>query len=130
ASKYFLRQGFSYQGHSDKEGNFYQYLMSREEGNEVFTSWMKRDMPYTSPLFQNEIIGRFGKAAQKTVSSAIPTTNYAIIVDGTRDVAGVEQKCICVRYVDKNPRLVEVFLGLRTPPNTKGATIAKPLWLS
>lgn len=50
---------------------------------------MKQNMKYTSPLLQNEIIGRFEKAFQKTLSHAIPTTNYAIIVNGSWDVAGV-----------------------------------------
>ncbi|KAG0444790.1 hypothetical protein HPB47_013375, partial [Ixodes persulcatus] len=100
ASKYLLRQGLSFRGRSDKEGNFYQYLMSREEDNKGFTTWMK---------LQNEIIGRFGKGVHKTLSSAIPTTNYAITVDGTRVVAGVEQESVCVRYVDENLRPVEVL---------------------
>lgn len=125
ASKFLLRQGLPFRGHSEKEGNFYQYLVSREEDNEEFTTWMKRNTTYTSPLLQNEMIELFGKAVQKTLSSAIPTTNYAIIVDGTRDVAGVEQQSICVRYVDEHLRPTEVFLGLCTPPNTKGATIAE-----
>ncbi|KAH7956003.1 hypothetical protein HPB52_005516 [Rhipicephalus sanguineus] len=125
ASKYLLRQGLPFCGHSEKERNFYQYLVSREEDNEEFTTWMKRNTTYTSPLLQNEMIELFGKAVQKTLSSAIPTTNYAIIVDGRRDVAGVEQQSICVRYVDEHLRPTEAFLGLCTPPNTKGATIAE-----
>lgn len=101
--------------------------MSREEDNAEFTAWMRRNTTYTSPLLQNEIIDLFGKAIQKELSNNIPTDIYAIIVDGTRDIAGIKQESVCVRYVDEDLRPVEVFLGLCALPNARGATIEEAI---
>ena len=37
---------------------------------------------------------------------------FAVLVDGTQDNTGTEQESICIRYVDDDLHIHEVFLGL------------------
>ncbi|KAJ8883702.1 hypothetical protein PR048_015556 [Dryococelus australis] len=42
---------------------------------------------------------------------------YSVICDGTHDVSGKEQTCICLRYVDEKLSPVELFVGLYDADN-------------
>ena len=47
------------------------------------------------------------------------------MVDGTRDISGIEQESICVRYVDKDFNCHEEFLGMYEAKLTTGAAISE-----
>ncbi|KAI4823283.1 hypothetical protein KUCAC02_011878 [Chaenocephalus aceratus] len=42
----------------------------------------------------------------------MPVVQFAIIIDGTQDISGVEQESICVRSVDADLQPKEEFLGI------------------
>lgn len=44
----------------------------------------------------------------------------SIIVDGTKDITGVEQESICVRYVNEDLIPIEAFLKFYSAEDTKG----------
>jgi len=49
---------------------------------------------------------------------------FSVIVDGTRDVTGIEQDSICIRYVDENLTPREVFTGFYEASKKTGENIA------
>ena len=50
--------------------------------------------------------------------------NFGIVVDGTQDIQGKEQQCICVRYVTDTFQIKEEFLGLYNTESTSGLSIS------
>jgi len=51
------------------------------------------------------IVSRRIPAVQRQMMADVTSVNplqFSIIVDGTRDVSGVEQESICMRFVDDN----------------------------
>jgi len=55
---------------------------------------------------------QFTKAAKRAKYSFFSEFVYptAVIVDGTRDISGIEQESICIRYVSEDLVPTEVFL--------------------
>ena len=49
---------------------------------------------------------------------------FSVIVDGTRDVTGVEQESICIRYVDEDLIPTEVFMGFYEASKVTGENIS------
>ena len=50
--------------------------------------------------------------------------NFGIIVDGTQDIQGKEQQCICVQYVTDTFQIKKEFLGLYNIESTSGLSIS------
>ena len=50
--------------------------------------------------------------------------NFVIVVEGTQDIQGKEQQCICVRYVTDAFQIEEEFLGLYNIESTSGLSIS------
>ena len=48
---------------------------------------------------------------------------FGIVVDGTQDIRGVEQECICIRYVTKSFLVEEKFIGLYEMTSTTGESL-------
>ena len=52
-------------------------------------------------------------------------TPIVVIVDGTRDISGIEQESICIRYVSEDLVTMEVFLNFYEVEVTTGNNIAQ-----
>ena len=92
------------------------------------TDWLSRSFDYTSPLVQNEILKLLGNSIVRHIAKpiqALPVLQYSIIIDGTQDISGVEQECICIRYVDHDLVPHEAFIGLYELSGTTGEAIAR-----
>ena len=50
--------------------------------------------------------------------------NFGIVVDGTQDIQGKEQQCICVRYVTDTFQIKEEFLRFYNIESTSGLSIS------
>ena len=69
-----------------------------------------RNMKYTSPDIQNDLITIMGEMVKRRISREVNEAEmYSIMVDETKDVGKVEQISISVRYV-KNNEVYERFL--------------------
>lgn len=125
--RYLARQGLAFRGHEAEEGNFKELLRVRSTDVSELQTFMhstKNDM--TSGVRQNEIIDLFSQAIVREICSDIREAgSFAIIVDGTQDLAGKEQESICVRYVDQTLNPVEAFVGMYDmSESTTGLSIA------
>ena len=50
--------------------------------------------------------------------------SFAVIVDGTQDINGVEQESICIRFVNDDLEPSEEFVGFYAVDDTKGSALA------
>lgn len=121
--RYLLGQGLAIRGHESDDGNFQQLLQLRCEDVPELSTWLARKVNFTSWIVQNEIAGLFGKALVRKIVQPI-TGPFAVIVDGTQDVSGVEQESLSVRWTTPSFEVREDFVGMYSPDDTKGKTIA------
>ena len=122
------RQGVAFRGVDKESGNFSQLLKYKAKGDEELTTWLKGRLNFTCPQVQNEMLKIIGNKIVKEIVSEItsmPTVLFSLIIDGTQDIAGVEQESVCVRFVDANLHPNEEFLGLYEVSSTTGQNIAK-----
>ncbi len=56
-----------------------------------------------------------------------PGVHFAIMLDGTQDIAVREQESFCVRYVDSKLQIHEHFLGFYESASTTGEDLSKLL---
>jgi len=67
------------------------------------------------------------QAVQRQMMADVTSVNplqFSIIVDGTRDVSGVEQESICMRFVRSNLTPQEVFVGMYAASDTTGQALS------
>ena len=98
--KYLARQGQAFRGADKESGNFSQLLKYKAKGDAELTTWLKGHLDFTSPQMQNEMLMLVGNTIIKEVVSEItsmPVVQFALIIDGTQDISGVEQESICLR---------------------------------
>ena len=122
------RQGMAFRGHQHHQGNLNQLLKYKAEGDPAFTRWLsgKRGV-HTSWDCQNEMLDLMSSSIIREIAEEIhslPVLQYAIIMDGTRDISGVEQEALCLRYVDKDLMVHEEFIGLYEATCTTGEHLA------
>lgn len=123
------RQGLAFRGHDNDNGNLHQLLKLRSEDDPGLSQWLQaRHHNYTSPEVQNEILKIMANSIVREIASSIrdlPVLQFSIIIDGTQDIAGVEQESICLRYVDHDLVPREEFVGLYEVSLTTGENLAK-----
>ncbi|KAJ4948640.1 hypothetical protein JOQ06_020170 [Pogonophryne albipinna] len=126
--RYLARQGLAFRGDQKESGNLSQLLKYKATGDAELTAWLKGPLDFTSPELQNELLKVMANTIIKEIVSEItsmPVVQFAIIIDGTQDISGVEQESICVRSVDADLQPKEEFLGIYQVSSTTGQNIAK-----
>ncbi|KAI4800961.1 hypothetical protein KUCAC02_006226 [Chaenocephalus aceratus] len=126
--RYLARQGLAFRGDQKESGNLSQLLKYKATGDAELTSWRKGPLDFTSPELQNELLKVMANTIIKEIVleiTSMPVVQFAIIIDGTQDISGVEQESICVRSVDADLQPKEEFLGIYKVSSTTGQNIAK-----
>ena len=87
----------------------------------------KKNHPYTSPTFQNQLIDIIGNSVRgKIVERCTASKFFSIIVDETSDISNVEQVSVVIRFVlvERGEVLVEEhFLGFWCAHTTTGEAL-------
>ena len=99
----FLAQcGLAVRGHTKESGNLYHVLKLRSEDDSSLEKWLGKQINYTSPAIQNEILMLMANEVTRNIVSEVNSESvfFGLIVDGTQDISGTEQECICIRFVD------------------------------
>lgn len=123
--RYLARQGLALRGHEESQGNLMKLLELRSEECLPLRSWMHRTTKFLSPDSQNEMLELLSHSVQRVIIKAVQRSQqFGIVVDGTQDCSGQEQESLCIRYVDENLEVNEVFVGLFSPPDTTGLTLS------
>ena len=87
-----------------------------------------RQRLYLSHDIQNEIISDISREISLQLKFEIRQSKYfCLICDGTQDVAGLEQECASIRYVDKDLVPHESFVRLHSTTETTPQSIANLL---
>ena len=127
--RYLLRQGLVFRGHNEDEGNFMQLLNLMAEDDKAMQLYMCKKTKYVSAQAQNELIEMFGEVIVRKQASDIHKKNiFAILVDGTQDIAGEEQESIRIRYVDEELTVHETFLGLYNVASNTGDALSRMMF--
>ena len=126
--RYLARQGLGLRGHESDEGNLKQFLQlqSSISTNHKLQAWCNKNHDYTSSAIQNEMLSVIANAILRHIITNINKSTLLIfsgIVDGRRDMSGIEQESICVRYVDDGLNPVEVFGNVRSWDNNRANDI-------
>jgi hypothetical protein len=123
--RFLARQALPLRGHSEETGNYSQLLSLIAQRDAQLKQWLNRVTNFTSHDCQNEMLTLLAHAVVRKIVSTVKAEScqFALVVDGTQDCAGLEQEAICIRFVDKTLTVCELFIGLYNPPDTTGQTL-------
>ena len=96
--KYLAGQGLAIQGRNSDDGNFNELLNLWAEDIAGLHSWLARKHSYTTHRIQNDILRIMCHMVLRKIIKEVNDQfiNFGIVVDGTQDIQGKEQQCICV----------------------------------
>ena len=118
-----MRQGLAIRGHHDDDGNLIQLLNCCSEDITSLRSWML-DRKYLSHDIINEQIAIMARWVLNTLITDIKNAGiFSIIADETRDVSGMEQFVVCLRWVGKDYLVNEDLISLVDVEQTDSATL-------
>lgn len=84
---------------------------------------MKQKNNWLSSDIQNEILEIMSLNIQQELIKSIKEAEYfSIIADSTTDISAIEQFSLCIRYVNSNFEVNEIFTGLYNTPDSKSST--------
>ncbi|XP_043192308.1 zinc finger MYM-type protein 1-like [Amphibalanus amphitrite] len=122
------RSGVAVRGHSELDGNLTKLLEEKAALSPEVKQWMERKTNFLTHDCQDEIFEIMAKMIQRQLVEEMKDSGwFSIIADGTTDVAGKEQICVCYRFVNDKLEAQEVFLGLYAAPDSTAATLTKVL---
>lgn len=124
--KFLAEQGLAVRGHDTASGNFRKLLELRSEDIPDLDTWLKRKQHFCSWEIQNEMLKLMSHTILRSIINEINSTSiyFGIVVDGTQDIKGTEQECLCIRYIDGNFDVCEDFIGLYEVSETTGKGIS------
>lgn len=115
--RYLARTGQAVRGLNNDEGNLHFLLQERCEDVPSLRTWLEKRNNYLDGKIQNEMLELMAHYVQRELITEIKQSPFfAIISDGTTDVAGHEQLSLCIRWID--PQTLEVredFMGMYQP---------------
>ena len=93
------------------------------------TKWLKRQeqgrQTFLSPEIQRQIQRQLPRAVVRDVAAEVTEArSFALIVDETTDITGLEQMSVCLRYVSETFEVHEAFVGLYQTDTTTGERLA------
>ena len=123
--RFLARQDLALRGGDADDGNFQQLLRLRCDNAPALKAWLNKKTTMTSWLIQNEIMEMLSHAILRKIMSDIhDAKQFALIIDGTQDLGGIEQEAVCIRYVDrKTLKPCETFVGLHELVSTTGQSL-------
>lgn len=115
--RYLTRAGLAIRGREHDEGNLIAILEERMVDVPELKDWLVRTNNYVCAEIQNELIEIMAHTLLRDImKEAQAAPFFAVIADGTTDIAGIEQFSICLRFVEPETLKVnEIFVGMYNP---------------
>ena len=115
--RYLSRQGLALRGShgNDTESNFWQLFRLQVEDVQELETWMNRRTDnYMSPQIQNECLKLMALNILRMIGKCIHESGvyFSIMADECTDISNKEQFTICLRWVGKDLKDNEDFIGL------------------
>ena len=125
--KYLARQGLALRGHKEEDSNLLQLLKCRADDVQGLNSWMG-DGRYLSHDIVNELLEIMSHQVLRGLLCEIREAEwFALIADETRDISGIEQLAISLRWVTKDYLVYEDVIALAEVEQTDAATLTSTL---
>ena len=127
-----LRQGLAFRGDdesgdSSNQGNFLEILKFLADHNEdikaVTLTNAPENLKLTSPDIQKDIVRAAAFETLDIIIKEIGDALFSILVDESRDISTKEQMAVVLRYVDKDGRVIERFVGIEHVANTTAVSL-------
>ena len=138
---FLAKQGLSFRGHREDEeyllnpnnnpGNFKALLqLLRTLGNEDITYLLDhapRNAIYTSKTIYEWIIDVLGEYVTEKLAEDVKSARfYSILADEAQDISNQEQMALVIRFVDKEKKIREEFIGfIRCDKGVSGEALSK-----
>ncbi|XP_050385968.1 uncharacterized protein LOC126802388 [Argentina anserina] len=129
-------QGLTFRGHDESENsnnqsNFLQLLQFLTDHNEevriVALKNALRNLKFTSPRIQNDIVNAVFVETTNSIIKNIGDAFFSFLVHESRDVAVKEQMDVTFHYVDKNECVIEYFTGIEHVPSTTAMSLKRAI---
>ena len=88
-----------------------------------------KNVTYTSPRIQNEILHVFSTKVKKAIREEIGDAKFCIMIDEARDESMKEQMAVVFRYVDVEGFVKERFFGLIHVADTAVLTLKNGIYI-
>ena len=125
--RYLARQGLALRGHKEEDSNLLQLLKCRADDVQGLNSWMG-DGRYLSHDIVNELLEIMSHQVLRGLLCEIREAEwFALIADETRDISGIEQLAISLRWVAKDYLVYEDVIALAEVEQTDAATLTSTL---
>ena len=125
--RYLVCQGLAICGHTEEVGYLVQLLKCRSEDICGLQRWLK-DGRYVSHDIINELIEMMAHQLLRNILTDVKSAKwFALIADETRDIGGLEQFSVSLRWVDKCYSIFEDVIGMVQVDQTDAATLASTL---
>ncbi|XP_062080273.1 uncharacterized protein LOC133785028 [Humulus lupulus] len=130
--RFLLRQGLVFRGDdesgdSSNQGNFLEILKFLADHNEdikaVTLTNAPENLKLTSPDIQKDIVRAAAFETLDIIIKEIGDALFSILVDESRDISTKEQMAVVLRYVDKDGRVIERFVGIEHVANTTAVSL-------
>ena len=121
--KFLTTNELPFRGSKEEVGGLYsglflkivEYTMNMDKKFAEISKSIPENAKYTSPQFQNDVIGMMAQLVREKCVQQIKTTDtglFTIKCDETRDSTGIELLSVVVRFVRKQGSPTEILLGL------------------
>ncbi|XP_056687912.1 uncharacterized protein [Spinacia oleracea] len=134
--RFLLRQGLAFYGHdesemSDNKGNFKELLLWLAENDKKAKKVVLKSAPgnnqMNAPSIQRELINCCAKETTKLIIEDFGDEFFVILADESSDISQQEQLALCVRYVCKQGRACERFIGIVHVEDTFALSLKKAI---
>lgn len=117
------RQGIALRNVNEQEGNLQQFLQYASESC-VGLKQLLQDNAYNSHQIDDELIkGLYRQSLNRLLDNIKAAEFFAIVVDETQDISGVEQLTFCLRWVSDDFIINEDFIGVHQADKCDAASI-------
>ncbi|XP_050113874.1 uncharacterized protein LOC126592184 [Malus sylvestris] len=129
--------GLSFRGHdesdtSNNRGNYLELLQFLADHDEKIKAVVLDKAPgnlkLIAPSIQKDLVHSCSIETIKTIISDMKNARFfSLLVDEARDVSIKEQMAVVLRYVDKNGKVIERFVGVQHVPDTTSNTLKESI---
>ncbi|KAM3281721.1 zinc finger MYM-type protein 1-like [Capsicum chacoense] len=136
-TRYLLKQGLSFRGHNEcvtstRRSNFLDllkwYADKKEEVKNVVLEKAPKNSTMTSPDIQKDIVSYCAKETLKAIIEDLNGDFFGILVDESKNIYHKEQMALVLRYVNREGKLIERFLGLVHVKDTSAKSLKEAIY--
>jgi len=103
----------------------FQFTMAKDSKLRNIYDTIPSNASYTSPQVQNEIIELLANLVREQIATELGDGWYTLLCDGTRDVTGVENLSIVIRYISNVSDVCERLLCIGTTSQFDAANLTE-----